>query len=103
MSQSTGQFGATSLKSSPLKSPRISPAFFAWLLVAPALLFILVIVAWPLLETFRLSFTNARLGGESYVGLENYEKLWLQTDDSNVLYQVCYLQFSFLIPPHFVF
>jgi multiple sugar transport system permease protein len=49
---------------------------FAWLLVAPALLFIAVIVAWPLVETLRLSFTDARLGGENYVGLENYQDLW---------------------------
>ena len=93
MSQSTGQFGATSLKSSPLKSPRISPAFFAWLLVAPALLFILVIVAWPLLETFRLSFTNARLGGESYVGLENYEKLLEKRKFHQTIYRTFYWMF----------
>ena len=49
---------------------------FAWLLVVPALLFIAVIVAWPLVETLRLSFTDARLGGENYVGLENYQDLW---------------------------
>lgn len=53
----------------------ISEGWFAWLLVGPAMLFILVIVAWPLAETVRLSFTNAGLGGEEYVGLENYEKL----------------------------
>jgi multiple sugar transport system permease protein len=49
---------------------------FAWMLVAPALLFIGVIVAWPLVETLRLSFTDARLGGENYVGFENYQDLW---------------------------
>lgn len=48
---------------------------FAWLLVAPAMLFIAVIVAWPLAETVRLSFMEAGLGGESYVGLENYQDL----------------------------
>ena len=48
---------------------------FAWLLVAPAMLFILVIVAWPLAETIRLSFMEADLGGEHYVGLRNYEEL----------------------------
>lgn len=55
---------------------RLSQGWFAWLLVAPAMVFIGVIVAWPLVETFRLSFTDATLGGESYVGLENYEDLW---------------------------
>ena len=50
-------------------------AWFAWLLVTPAILFIIVIVAWPLAETIRLSFMEADLGGEHYVGLANYEDL----------------------------
>ena len=53
----------------------VSQGTFAWLLIAPAMIFIAVIVAWPLVETFRLSFTDARLGGENYVGLENYQDL----------------------------
>lgn len=53
----------------------LSEAWFAWALIAPALIFIGVIVAWPLAETIRLSFTNADMGGESYVGLENYRDL----------------------------
>ena len=48
---------------------------FGWLLVGPAMLFIAVIVAWPLAETIRLSFMDASLGGEKYVGLANYEDL----------------------------
>lgn len=56
--------------------PKISQGWFAWLLVTPAMLFIAAIVAWPLAETVRLSFTDARLGGESWVGLENYQDLW---------------------------
>ena len=48
---------------------------FAWLLVAPAMIFILVIVAWPLAETIRLSFMEADLGGEHYVGTRNYQEL----------------------------
>lgn len=53
----------------------LSEAWFAWALIAPALIFIGVIVAWPLVETVRLSFTDASMGGESYVGLANYEKM----------------------------
>jgi multiple sugar transport system permease protein len=49
---------------------------FAWFLVAPALIFIAVIVAWPLVETVRLSFTNASLAGETYIGLDNYRALF---------------------------
>ena len=39
----------------------------------------LVVALYPLFETFRLSFTNARLGSaakSSYVGFENYRPLW---------------------------
>ncbi len=54
----------------------VSEPLFAWLMIMPAIIFIAVIVAWPLLETVRLSFTDARLGGENWVGLENYQDLW---------------------------
>ena len=53
----------------------LSEAWFAWALIAPAMAFIAVIVAWPLLETIRLSFTDADMGGESWVGLTNYAAL----------------------------
>ncbi|MCH2067004.1 MAG: sugar ABC transporter permease [Shimia sp.] len=53
----------------------MSEGLFGWLLVAPAMIFIAVIVAWPLAETIRLSFMEAGLGGEKFVGLENYEDL----------------------------
>ena len=48
----------------------------AYALIAPAALYIILIVAWPLLETIRLSFTNSSLAGEDYVGLENYQKMF---------------------------
>ena len=52
-----------------------SPTFLAYALIAPAAIYILLIVAWPVVETIRLSFTNSSLAGEDYVGLENYEKM----------------------------
>jgi multiple sugar transport system permease protein len=54
----------------------LSDRAFAWLLIAPALLFIAVIVVWPLIETIRLSFTDATLGGENWVGVANYAALF---------------------------
>ena len=59
-----------------IKRRGLPEAWFAWALIAPAVVFIAVIVAWPLIETFRLSFTDARLGGENYVGFENYHDLF---------------------------
>ena len=52
-----------------------STRLFAWGLIAPAAAYMCLIVAWPLLETLRLSFTNSGLGTEQYVGWANYEKL----------------------------
>ena len=50
--------------------------YIAYALIAPAALYIILIVAWPLLETIRLSFTNSSLAGEDYVRLENYQKMF---------------------------
>jgi multiple sugar transport system permease protein len=53
---------------------------FAWLLLAPAIIYVLIIVAWPLVETFRLSFTDASLKKvTNYVGWRNYSKIYTDT------------------------
>ena len=65
----------TALPAVKARRKGLSESWFAWALIAPALLFIAVIVAWPLLETIRLSFTDADMGSENWVGLANYEKL----------------------------
>ena len=52
-----------------------SQTLLAYALIAPAAIYILCIVAWPLIETIRLSFTNSSLAGEDYVGFQNYEKM----------------------------
>ncbi len=68
---------ATAVSVRPKIRRRALPEWvFAWLLILPALGFIGVIVAWPLLETIRLSFTDADMGGENWVGFANYQELW---------------------------
>ncbi|WP_068314526.1 carbohydrate ABC transporter permease [Polycladidibacter hongkongensis] len=50
---------------------------FPYLLLLPAIVITLVIVAWPLVETIRLSFTDASLKPtENYIGFANYEKIF---------------------------
>ena len=68
---------AGAIRSAPVTAKRknLPESWFAWALITPAILFIGVIVAWPLIETVRLSFTDANMGGEQYVGLENYRDL----------------------------
>lgn len=48
-----------------------------WLLVGPALTWLIVFTVWPSLNTIRLSFTNAKpLGGDTkWVGLDNFVRL----------------------------
>ena len=51
--------------------------YFPYLLLIPALVFTIIIVAWPVVETVRLSFTDASLKPvENYVGLANYQKMF---------------------------
>jgi len=49
----------------------------AWLLMLPLLIVMIAVIGWPLVDTVRLSFTDARLVGTqgSFVGIENYAKL----------------------------
>ncbi|POF29326.1 carbohydrate ABC transporter permease [Roseibium marinum] len=50
--------------------------YFPFLLLVPATLVMVAVVAYPLFETFRLSFTNTSMSPNfEYVGLENYEKI----------------------------
>lgn len=59
-----------------MQRSQLSDRAFAWLLISPAILFIGMIVVWPLIETIRLSFTDATLGGENWVGTQNYAALF---------------------------
>ncbi|MBB2972850.1 sugar ABC transporter permease [Mesorhizobium sp. RMAD-H1] len=49
----------------------------AWLLMMPLLIVMIAVIGWPLVDTVRLSFTDARLVGTQgqFVGIENYAKL----------------------------
>jgi trehalose/maltose transport system permease protein len=50
----------------------------AWLLVTPSILIVVLVALYPLFQSIRLSFTNARFGSprpEVYVGFANYVRL----------------------------
>ena len=48
----------------------------AWLLMLPLLIVMVGVIGWPLAETLRLSFTDAKLvgSGGDFVGFANYTK-----------------------------
>ena len=59
---------------------RATTTLVAWAFLAPALLYVLAIVAWPLVQTVILSFTNASLRKTTdWVGWANYEKIFNPT------------------------
>ncbi|PDT52876.1 MULTISPECIES: sugar ABC transporter permease [Sinorhizobium] len=49
----------------------------AWLLMLPLLAVMVSVIGWPLVDTVRLSFTNAKLVGTegSFVGIDNYARM----------------------------
>ncbi|OCO99233.1 MULTISPECIES: sugar ABC transporter permease [unclassified Ensifer] len=49
----------------------------AWLLMLPLLVVMTAVIGWPLIDTVRLSFTDAKLVGTegTFVGLDNYVKV----------------------------
>ncbi|MCX5495301.1 sugar ABC transporter permease [Kaistia dalseonensis] len=54
-----------------------SATLFAFALLAPALIYIAAIVAYPLADTFHLSFTDAALKkAVNWVGFANYQKMF---------------------------
>lgn len=70
--------GARSRLAPPTTAVGRSNERLGWALVLPSVLIVLGVAIYPLLETFRLSFTNTRLGSvrePRYVGLENYTDL----------------------------
>jgi multiple sugar transport system permease protein len=61
------------------------------------LIFIGLIVAWPLAETIRLSFTDADLGGENYVGWANFIDLFSDPDFYEIVGRTFYWMFLSVI------
>ena len=49
----------------------------AWLLMLPLLVVMIAVIGWPLVDTVRLSFTDAKLVGTegAFVGFDNYVKM----------------------------
>jgi multiple sugar transport system permease protein len=75
----------------------LSEGVFAWLLILPAIVFIGFIVAWPLVETIRLSFTDADLGGENFIGWANYAELFTDPDFYEIVGRTFYWMFLAVI------
>ena len=72
-----------------------SASIFAFALLAPALLYIIGIVAYPLVDTINLSFTNAALKKTyEFVGWANYEKIFSANFDEVIVRTFIWTFFS---------
>ncbi|QQA43180.1 carbohydrate ABC transporter permease [Pelagovum pacificum] len=74
MSERADTYDATAADPDGGLSARID--WFPYLLLLPAFFLVATIVAWPLVETFRLSFTDASMRGEEFIGFENYVEIF---------------------------
>jgi len=72
-----------------------SATIFALLLLAPAVIYILAIVGYPLIDTFNLSFTNAALKPTyTWVGWLNYQKIFKAGFDQVIIRTFIWTFFS---------
>ncbi|MBB3455294.1 multiple sugar transport system permease protein [Rhizobium sp. BK313] len=72
-----------------------STVIFAWILLLPAVLYVVVIVAYPLVDTVILSFTDASLKKlTNWVGFDNYEKIFNATFASVIVRTFIWTFFS---------
>lgn len=79
-------------------SVRRSTIIFAWILLLPAALYVTVIVAYPLVDTFILSFTDASLKKTTnWVGTANYNKIFNGTFAEVILRTFVWTAFSVAI------
>lgn len=69
----------------PMTSTR-SATLFAFALLAPALIYITIIVAYPLVDTVILSFTNAALRPDyDFIGWANYQRIFTAGNFTEVI------------------
>jgi len=72
-----------------------SAHLFAFALLAPAVLYLLGIVAWPLVDSILLSFTDAALKKTvNWVGMDNYVKIFRSGFEIIILRTVVWTFFS---------
>lgn len=67
----------------PRGGARMQPSGWYWLIyLLPALIMYLVFMAWPLLDSVRLSFYTGNLADRSFVGWANFVKLFTDPEVS---------------------
>ena len=74
----------------------------AWVLLLPLLVIIATVTGYPLINTFRLSFTDASLTGRNvaqhWVGFENYGYVFTDPDFGDAFRRTLYFPSSRWVP-----
>ncbi|WP_299044175.1 carbohydrate ABC transporter permease [uncultured Thermosynechococcus sp.] len=78
----------------------LSPTGVAWLFLLPALLFLTIFVFLPILYLVYLSFTTGSFSQEGvrWVGLQNYQQLFLSPDFWQVIGNTLYFTAATVLP-----
>ena len=72
-----------------------SAAIFAWMLLAPALIYVIAIVSYPLVDTILLSFTDTALKKSvNWVGWDNYVRIFKSGFEVIILRTIVWTFFS---------
>ncbi|MDA0266289.1 MAG: sugar ABC transporter permease [Cyanobacteria bacterium] len=84
----------------PSRHPGHGEGAIAWALLAPALGLLSVFVFGPILYLFVLSFTTGSFtrAGLQWQGWHNYQRLWLDPDVGQVLWNTLYFTVATVIP-----
>lgn len=69
-----------------------------WLYLAPAILLLTIFLFIPILFLIFLSFTNGTITNIRWIGLENYHKLILDPDFTQILWNSIYFSVCTIIP-----
>lgn len=93
---------ALSMTSSPVSQKQFfdQDGIMAWIFLTPALLLMLVFILWPIAYLFYLSFTQGSFtrSGATWVGLNNYLRLFLSPDFWQIILNTVYFTVATVIP-----
>ncbi|WP_373480539.1 carbohydrate ABC transporter permease [Geminocystis sp.] len=72
--------------------------FIGWLFLAPALILLTIFLFIPILSLIYLSFTNGNLVSNKWIGLANYQRLLIDSDFKQIIFNTLYFAIATIIP-----
>ncbi|NCO77055.1 MAG: sugar ABC transporter permease [Cyanobacteria bacterium] len=72
--------------------------FIAWLFLAPALILLTIFLFLPIISLIYLSFTDGNLVSNKWIGLANYQRLLIDSDFKQIIFNTLYFAIATIIP-----